>query len=137
MLSKHEEQAERRETLENDRRVREPSGTSASGGSTFLSHTHNDVGGRFSAISNPTVIGSTQVPNYPAGPNWCADDQGLEPPFPVDISAVEPVGEPHEIRASSLGPSEHSDQATPNPSSQVPPLAAEGLGFSQRAYRRF
>ena len=61
MLSKHEEQAERRETLENDRRLRDQ-------GSTYMAHTHNDTGGRFSAVSNPRVIGSTPNPAsaYPA-----------------------------------------------------------------------
>jgi hypothetical protein len=40
MLSKQEEQLERRETLDNDRLVREQ-------GSTFLFHTHNELIGGF------------------------------------------------------------------------------------------
>jgi len=40
MLSSQEEQIERARTLENDRKVREQ-------GSTFLSHTHSDLGGRY------------------------------------------------------------------------------------------
>jgi len=129
---------EKRDVLRNDRRVRErgsTSGTSAQEGSTFLAHTHNDFGGRFAAISSPVVVGSEAIPKYPAA-FLNHDPVPTEPALGVDINALEPCGEPHELKAT-LGPSEHSDQATPNPSSQVPPLAAEGLGFSQRAYRRF
>jgi hypothetical protein len=137
MLSKHEEQAERLDVLENEKRLKRGSslsrGTSDIQGSTYLGHTHNDVGGRFSAISNPTVIGATAVPNYPAASAWSADpgSQMLEPPLsPYDNPALEPP-------PSDLGPSVSPAKATPNPSSQAPPLADEGLGSSQRAYRRF
>jgi hypothetical protein len=121
MMSKHEEQNDRLEILENEKRLRDQ-------GSTYMAHTHNDTGGRFSAISNPTVIGSTPTPAsaYPAGNAWCDADQGLEPPLGYAIDAQEPPGP----LSLSL------DRALPSPSSQVPPLH-EGLGFSQRAYRRF
>jgi hypothetical protein len=130
MLSKQEEQAERRETLDNDRRVREQ-------GSTYLAHTHNDTGGRFSAISNPTVVGSSQIPKYPAA-YLNHDPVPTEPALGVDINEMEPVGQPHEIKAT-LGPPCLSPAAPPNPSSQAfPPLADEGLGsFSSRTFRRF
>jgi hypothetical protein len=93
MLSRQEEQSERREVLENDKRVREQ-------GSTFLAHTHNGAGGRFAAISSPTVIGAEATPKYPQGPAWCADQTGIEPPLNYSVNALEPCGEPHEVRAS-------------------------------------
>lgn len=85
MLSKQEEQAERLEILENEKRLK---------GSTYMAHTHNDTGGRFSAVSNPKVIGSTPnpAPHYPAGNAWAAADQGTEPSLGVDINKVERCG---------------------------------------------
>jgi hypothetical protein len=100
MLSKQEEQAERRDIIENEKRLR---------GSTLSQFAQSDAAearGRFSAISNPTVIGTETTPKYPQGPAWCADPTGVEPPLGVDINAMEPVGEPHELKASiaQLGP---------------------------------
>lgn len=126
MLSRQEEQSERREVLENDKRVREQ-------GSTFLAHTHNGAGGRFAAISSPTVIGAEATPKYPQGPAWCADpgSQMLEPPLsPHDNPALEPSDPEQSFSLSQ------DALATLSPSSQVPPPLHEGLGFSQRAYRR-
>jgi hypothetical protein len=65
MLSKHEEQAERLDVLKNEARLRSSS-SRAHDGSTFLAHTHNDVGGRFAAISSPVVVGTEPIPKYPA-----------------------------------------------------------------------
>jgi hypothetical protein len=47
------EQQERRETLENDRRVREQQ----SRGSTYLDHHHSELGGRFGSIETETITG--------------------------------------------------------------------------------
>ena len=135
MLSKHEEQAERLDVLENEKRLKRglalSRGTSAGGGSTFLDHTHNDIGGRCAAISSPHVVGEHEIPKYPAGPAWTTDpgSQMLEPPLSYDNPALEP---------SDLEPSSLPSPAQATPSrSQAPPLANERLGFSQRAYRRF
>jgi hypothetical protein len=129
MLSKHEEQNDRLEVLENEKRLREQ-------GSTYMAHTHNDVGGRFAAISSPHVVGSESIPKYPAA-FLQHDPVPDEPVLGVDINEMEPVGQPHELKAT-LGPSlSPVTKVLPSPSSQVPPLANEGLGFSQRAYRRF
>jgi hypothetical protein len=69
------EQAERREVLRNDARVREQTGT-------YMSHTHDDLaGGRFAATGTPHIIGSTAVPIYPAAPAHQSDPVGLEPPI--------------------------------------------------------
>jgi hypothetical protein len=58
------EQEERRETLENDCRVREQQR-----GSTFMEHTNDlDLGGRFAKQTPQTVVGSKPVTNYPQGP---------------------------------------------------------------------
>ena len=54
MLSSQEEQIERARTLENDRKVREQ-------GSTFLSHTHSDLGGRYALVSPQTLGASRQA----------------------------------------------------------------------------
>ena len=128
MMSKHEEQNDRLEILENEKRLRDQ-------GSTYMAHTHNDAGGRFSAISNPTVIGSTPSPAsaYPAA-FLQHDPVPDEPSLGVDINEMEPVGQPHELKAT-LGRSV-SAEATPSPSLQVVPPLHEGLGFSQRAFRR-
>jgi hypothetical protein len=59
MLSSQEEMAERKRVLDNDRRVREQTGT-------FMSHTHSELGGRYGAAQpSPHVIGTTAVPIYP------------------------------------------------------------------------
>ena len=68
------EQKERADVLKNDLRNNNTS--------TFLDHTHNDIGGRFSAVSNPTVIGTEPFPRYPqlpasspwAGPDLVGDE---------------------------------------------------------------
>jgi hypothetical protein len=147
-LSRQEEMQDRNEYLENEKALRGAS----SQGSSFAQFAASEAGtplGRFSAISNPTVIGAEATPNYPQGPAWCSADQGLEPPFPVDISAQEPTGEAFEIARSraesSAGSGSLQSQApTSNPASGEPsappntPLADAGLGsFSRKTYRRF
>jgi len=108
MLSKQEEQAERRATLDNDRRVREQTGT-------YLSHTHDDIHqGRFAAIGTATVVGSTLTPSYPAGPAWCADpgSQCLEPPLSFDNPALEPS---MPLEAQAGGAEAPTTDASPGP----------------------
>jgi hypothetical protein len=59
MLSKQEEDLERREVFENDRKLREAEQRAKDQSGTFLSHTHiDDAGGRFTAVNAATVIGS-------------------------------------------------------------------------------
>jgi hypothetical protein len=58
------EQAERREVLENDKRLREQ-------GSAYIHHQHDEAGGRFKEVGASNVIGTTEIPNYPAAsPSW-------------------------------------------------------------------
>jgi hypothetical protein len=54
--------------------------------------------GRFSKPSE--VVGATGAPEYPAAAAWTQDHLPPEPPLGLDVSAVEPVGEPHEVQAS-------------------------------------
>jgi hypothetical protein len=151
-LSKHEEQASRLEILENDKALRGAS----SQGSSFAQFAASEAStplGRFSAISNPTVIGSTPTPAsaYPAA-FLQHDPVPDEPALGVDINAMEPVGQPHELKASiaSLGPTPAQAspgrsslissfvQETPNSSPPETALAGEELGsFSRETFRRF
>ena len=128
MLSKHEEQDERRRVLDNDRKVREQ-------GSTFLAHTHNDVGGRFAAISSPVVVGENQIPNYPAAYHQ-VDPVPDEPCLGIDVNAMDTTGEKFEVErsvptSSALPLAEHGD-----PTAIRPPGAVGSPTFSSRTYRR-
>jgi hypothetical protein len=131
MLSKHEEQAERRDVIENEKRLR------ASTLSQFAQSDADIDRGRFTVHEQSRVIGSSPSPasQYPAGPAWTTDpgSQCIEPPLsPHDNPALEPSDPEQSFSLSQ------DALATPSPSSlQAPPLANEGLGFSQRAYRRF
>jgi hypothetical protein len=98
MLSSQLDQAERLEVFENDKRLRDASsGSQAHQGSTFLDHTHNDTGGRFSAVSNATVIGTEPFPRYPqlpASSPWAGPDLvGDEPPLSDNPAADDPSSE--------------------------------------------
>jgi hypothetical protein len=112
MLSRQEEERERREVLANDRRVREQGQAG-----TFLSHTHSDAGGRFAAVGAATVIGSKAdvAAAYPAAS--AAHQTELPPENPLGYS-VEAMTEP-----SLEQPSSFTAQATGEPtapSSTIP-----------------
>jgi hypothetical protein len=119
MLSKQEEILERKRTLENDRRLREQQGSS------FFHQTHiDDAGGRFAAISNPHIVGTSPVPNYPAASApFQFDPVPNEPPLGWDNPALEP----------SAGLLHSPVEQLPNPASPSTPLDVEGagLGLSQ------
>ena len=147
MLSRQEEQEERKQVIANERRLRNQA-------TTFSQFGESDAAtslGRFSAVSNATVIGSTPTPAaaYPAA-FLQHDPVPDENPLGVDINDMPPCGEPHEVRASkrSVEPSSTTDLApsavppfraveqghSPNPAIAPTPLAAErGLG----TFRRF
>jgi hypothetical protein len=64
-LSRQEEQNDRLEVLENEKRLK---------GATLSQFAQADAAearGRFTAHEQSKVIGSTLVPQYPAGPAWC------------------------------------------------------------------
>jgi hypothetical protein len=97
MLSKQEEEQERRETLENDRLVREAEHRRIRlEGTTFhqfgQSQAHDEVGGRFASISPITVVGANPTLKYPAAAAHQADPVPIEPPlgFSVDDMPIEP-----------------------------------------------
>jgi hypothetical protein len=119
MLSRQEDDRERREVLRNDQRVRQqqeqaprvfadqsiPRRTG-----TYMSHTHDDAGGRFSAISNVQIVGQSAVPNYPAAAAHQADPCGTEPPLGYRIDALDP--------SDPVEPSIFTQQATGEPASR-------------------
>jgi hypothetical protein len=99
MTAHDDEQRTRRETLENDRRVR--------AGQTMFGRAQADAdaeyGGRFAALSKPVVVGSGPTyPQLPASSSWSHDPVPPEPPLGIDVNAVEPVGTSAEI-GRSLG----------------------------------
>ena len=103
MLSSQEEQAERRRVLANGQRQQT---------GTFMSHTHSELGGRYSAATpTPYVIGSTSTPIYPqASAPFQRDPVPIEPPLSFDNPAlvstcadhVEAQGDAADVPASPL-----------------------------------
>jgi hypothetical protein len=124
MLSSQLEQQERRETLRNDRRIREQ-------GSTYLAQTHSDLGGRYAQIQPERVVGATEqpyssLPKMPEGNPWAGPDLvGDEPPLSAyDNPALE-------LSAPSVSQGPTGDPTTT-------PLAAVGPPLSHsRTYRRY
>jgi hypothetical protein len=135
MLSRQEEEQERRETLENDRLVREAEHRRLlREGTTFHQHAQsaaNDTGGgRFASSGAPHVTGSSPVPIYPAGPQWTADpgSQVVEPPLSVyENPAIEPSA-----AAEATGAPAGAAAAA----ERLPPASAQsddaGASFSQQ-----
>jgi hypothetical protein len=122
--SNQDDQAERRATLENDRRVRQQ----AEASTYFQQAQHPDIGGRFAVEGTPLIVGSTpqpygSLPPMPAGNPWSGPDAGLEPPtgvrvdamFPEHMSATVPVPVatgPASADAPSALPLEPEEQRT-------------------------
>jgi hypothetical protein len=109
---------ERAEQLRNEKRLREE----AEAPSTFfaiaragidLSLSGEGSAGGYVAGSEPFVRYPAAAPGYSGGPH-----PGLEPPFPVDISFVEPIGTAAEIE-QSIQLAEPAD-----PTAEEAPLAA-------------
>ena len=88
-------QADRLETLLNDKRVQKDA-------STFLSHTHSEDSGRFAKPQH--VVGETPAVEYPRQPPSSFSNQaavvGPEENLGFDVNALEPVGTEPEILAS-------------------------------------
>jgi hypothetical protein len=85
MLEKQIDQAERRETLINDAKVREQQNSG-----TFLSHTHSDLGGRYSGVGAQTIVGAEPTTRYPAASAHQHDPCGTEPPLGYSVSELTP-----------------------------------------------
>jgi len=83
MLESQIDQEERKRVLDNDRRVREQTGT-------YLSHTHSDLGGRWAAIQRETVVGrpsTNEPPPLPPTSPWAGPDPVPDEPalgYPID-----------------------------------------------------
>ena len=87
MLSKQEEDAERRATLENDRKVREQQR-----GTTFhqyaQSTANDDAGGRWASVNAVSVVGAAPAVRYPAAAAHQRDPAGVEPPLGYDVNEM-------------------------------------------------
>jgi hypothetical protein len=102
MLSKQEEEQERRATLENDCRVREQQQQQTG---TFFSHgvsqALDTAGGRYgAAMGAPNVTGATPIPKYPAAGGHQHDPVGTEPPLGIDINAMPGLENPTGVSVS-------------------------------------
>jgi hypothetical protein len=120
MLSRQEEQAERRRVFAQDQSLRNQA-------STFHQHAQADAQtprGRFSQVSAAYVVGSTATPQYPqASTPFQRDPVPDEPPLD-DNPALE------------ASPSASSPQATDGPAGA--PLDVQRAGSSlSRTFRRF
>jgi hypothetical protein len=109
MLERQIDQHERRATLDNDRKVREERHVFAQDqslrSSTFHQHAQADADtprGRFSAVSNAYVVGSTPQVNYPAAAAHQRDPCGPEPSLGYAIDAM-PEPEPPALPEAPTG----------------------------------
>jgi hypothetical protein len=112
MLSKQEEDQERRETLENDRLVREAEQRRILlEGTTMFQHGQSQADeinqGRFAATGVPHVTGSQPIPKVPQLPEsspWSGaqPEPGIEPPLGFDNPALEPSAA-FQLHAEQLG----------------------------------
>jgi hypothetical protein len=88
MLSKQEEELERRETLENDRKVRERQHRDlAARGTTFHQFARADleIPGRFAVVNKAELVGNSEAARYPAASSAHQTQLPDEPPFGVAI----------------------------------------------------
>ena len=138
MLSKQEEDRERRETLRNDLKVRQQQREQ---GASFHQFAEADAAiplGRFTQVNTATVVGGNAVPQYPAASSpWQGPDLvGLEPPTGYRIDAMTP-DDPAELSSfpqQATGPTS-DDAPSPNPLSDeqradVGPLSQSGEPMS-------
>jgi hypothetical protein len=122
MLSKQEEEQERREVLENDRRVREQQQQTGTFFSHGVSQALDTAGGRYgAAMGAPNVTGATPIPKYPAAAAHQADPVGTEPPLGFSVNDLEPSAglSAAEATGGAAAPSAPPDvEPAPPPSSQ-------------------
>jgi hypothetical protein len=132
MSSKDREQQERREVMENDRKVR---------GDTFFARAQADAdeqGGRFARQSPVTVTGTDAVPIFPkltSSSPFSSDPVPTEPALGFSVNELPVIGGPPEATITSAS---GTDGSTPTntfgrvePSSfetiAHPPLVDDGL----------
>ena len=128
-------QSERRRILIEERRMRTYHGHAQHTGQDFY-------GGRFKQVTTTNVVGAGPI-SYPAQPEhspWRRDTCPDEPPLGFDVNAQEPVGEPHEIRASTPSVISRQDGGEGTPPSSSPTAQADGdvrRAASSKIRRRF
>jgi hypothetical protein len=136
MLSRQEEERERRETLENDRKVLEAERQRIAREGTTLhrfaqSQADELSGGRFAAINPTTVVGSDPTLKYPPLPSsspWSGaqPEPGVEPQLGYEINRLTPyelepsMGTTRPVEDTGGAPSSAppDDVAAPPPSSK-------------------
>jgi hypothetical protein len=123
MLSRQEEERERRAVLKNDARVRE--------GSAYIDHQHDEMLGRFTQIGATNVIGSTAVPQYPAASSpWQIQLPNEPPGYRIDdLNPSDPVELPS-FSQQETGP---TSADAPNPLGQRTDVGS----LSSKLDRRF
>jgi hypothetical protein len=92
-------QSERRRVMANDRM--------ATYHSVAQSAVDDERGARYATKGNKqTAIRSSPIayPPQPSTSPWHSDPCPPEPPLGFDVNAIDPVGEPHEIKASEGSP---------------------------------
>jgi hypothetical protein len=129
MLSKQEEEQERRAVLENDRKVLEQRG------GTFFQHGVSQAAelsqGRFAAVGAPTVVGSKPNPStqYPAASAAHQTELPPEQPLGFSIDDMPGLENPTGDASSGLSP----PVATGPASADAPSRLDLPLGDAQRA----
>jgi hypothetical protein len=119
------DQAERRETLENDLKVLQQQG------STFHQHAQAQAselsGGRFAAIGSPRVIGATPSPasQYPAAAAHQSDPVGIEPPLGIDVNAMSESSMAPLVSVEVTGGAVDAPSAPPDVEHAAPPSFSE------------
>jgi hypothetical protein len=129
MLTRQEEEQERRETLENDRLVREAEQRRILlEGSTMHQHAqsaaNDEAGGRFASVNPATVVGAQPLPTYPQLPSsspWSGTqpEPPIEPPTGYEVNRLTP----YELEPS-MAPSPVVEEGAPV-SDVAPPLAVQ------------
>jgi hypothetical protein len=124
-------QKQKRETLENDRKIM----------SNYLDHANSSVnderGGRWAAASPTRTVIGTAPAVYPRQPETSPANQAAlagsdEPPLGIDVNAIEPTGELWEQEAS------RSPGDTSAPPSGVRPSAVErAKALAERQRKHF
>jgi hypothetical protein len=126
MLSRHEEQNDRLEVLENEKRLR------ASTLSQFAQSEAAEARGRFTAHEQSTVVGGSAIPKYPAA-YLNHDPVPQEPSVGYrinDLNPTDPPTEPSDLASAVPPPSVEQGNVGD------PALSPVGSPISSRTYRR-
>jgi hypothetical protein len=130
MLSRQEEEAERKAVFENDLQLLRQTGTFFSHGQAQALDTS---GGRFgAAMGAPTVTGSTAIPKYPAASS--SHQVELPPEQPLGYSVDDMPIEPSAVSvtaAEQLAPAGAAPSPTVAPPSDDGELGDAGASFSE------